>query len=135
MWSIPLISLGVLGASLRSGDVTEIIVAIIACVFTAALFGLLVIPVRYGIGRDELIIRFGVVRQRIRLDTIMEVRPTRNPLSAPALSLDRLAIRTGHKLILETLISPSDRETFLSALAMRSGLRRDGDRLIRDVTN
>ncbi|MDT8434491.1 MAG: PH domain-containing protein [Anaerosomatales bacterium] len=87
--------------------------------------------VRFGIARDELIVRFGIVRLRIPLDTIQEVVLTHNPLSAPALSLDRLAVRTGMSPLSETMISPADREAFLSTLAMHSGLRRDGDRLVR----
>ena len=86
---------------------------------------------RYGIARDDLIIRFGVVRQRIRLDEIREVVPTHNPLSSPALSLDRLAIRTGPSIFSGTMISPADREVFLATLALRTGLRQDGNRLVR----
>jgi len=130
---VPLVSLGVLAASLTSDDPAEIMIAVVVCVATAALYGLLVLPVRYGIARDELIIGFGVVRQRIRLDAIQQVKPTHNPLSSPALSLDRLEIRTGSGLFSAIMISPANREEFLATLAMRSGLRRDGDRLVRPV--
>ncbi|MDO8944476.1 MAG: PH domain-containing protein [Desulfobacterales bacterium] len=128
---LPLISLGVLAASLTGDDPADLVAAIVSCVFTAAIYGLLVFPMRYGIARDELIIRFGVVRQRIPLEAIQEVVPTHNPLSPPALSLDRLAVRTGTSLFSETMISPADREDFLSTLATYSGLKRDGDRLVR----
>lgn len=130
---VPLVSLAVLVASFRSSDRVELVVAIMTCIFIAALYGLLIIPVRYGIAEDELIIRFGVVRWRVRLRAIEEVKPTRNPLSSPALSLDRLAVRTGPGLLSMTLISPADREDFLKLLAMRSGLGWDGNRLVRVV--
>ncbi len=118
-------------AGLTSDDPAELVAAIVSCVVTVALYGLLVFPMRYGIAQNELIIRFGIIRQHIQLDAIQEVVPTHNPLSAPALSLDRLAIRTGTGLFSGTMISPADRETFLSNLAMHSGLRQDGDRLVR----
>lgn len=60
----------------------------------AAIYGRLVFPVRYGISGDELIIRHGVVRQRAPYRKILSVEPTRNPLSSPALSLDRRRIST-----------------------------------------
>lgn len=128
---LPFVSLGVLAASLASGDPAETIAGVVTGLVTAALYGLLVFPMRYGIARDELIVRFGVVRQRIPLHTIQEVVPTHNPLSSPALSLDRLAVRTGAGLLSETMISPANRDAFLSTLAMHSGLRREGDRLVR----
>jgi len=127
----PMASLAVLGASLASGDRGEIVVAAIICAAVAALYGLLVIPIRYGLGSDELTVRFGVFRQRIPLAAIQEVAPSRNLLSSPALSLDRLAIRTGPGLLATTMISPLDREVFLTMLAARAGLKLDGGRLVR----
>ncbi len=126
----PLASLTALGASLASRDRGEIAVAGLICATVAALYGLLVIPIRYGVGSDELIIWFGVFRQRVSLAAIEEVTPTRNLLSAPALSLDRLAIRTGSGLLSTTMISPLDREEFLTLIAAKTGLRRSGGRLV-----
>lgn len=97
----------------------------------AAIYGLLVFPMRYGISNDELIIRHGVVRQRASLAKIVSVEPTNDPLSSPALSLDRLRISTGSRARDNIMISPADRERFLSLLAERSGLVREGDRLVR----
>lgn len=121
----------VLIASLRSGDTTEIIIAVITCAFVGGLVLLFVFPVRYGIAQDELIIRFGVVRKRFRLDAIRDVRPERNMIASPAMSMDRLAIRTGRGSLPDVLISPADREGFLEALAERAGLERRGDHLTR----
>lgn len=72
----------------------------------------------YEIASDELIICCGPFRSRIRLDEIQEAFSTHNPLSAPALSLDRLRInyvRSGRRRF--ALISPRDREGFLKHLA------------------
>jgi len=97
-----------------------------------ALLGFLVWPVRYTLTRDQLIIRFGVFRSRLELSSITGARPSHNPLSSPALSLDRLKIsHTGS--VGFTLISPADREGFMRDLATRcNGLvYRDG-RVVAD---
>ena len=127
----PLGALAALGTALANSDPSGIVIGAIVCLFVAALYGLLVLPIRYGIGSEELIIRFGVVRQRVRFAAIEEVAPTRNPLSSPALSLDRLAIRTGPGLMRMTMISPEDQDAFLKMLASRAGLRPDAGRLVR----
>ncbi|HUT77779.1 MAG TPA: PH domain-containing protein, partial [Polyangia bacterium] len=82
----------------------------------------------YVLGGDTLRIRSGPFRWRVRLDRIVEVVPSRNPLSSPACSLDRLHIRyTGSRRGI--LISPEDRSRFLQTLAARSPqLRFEGDR-------
>lgn len=128
---VPFSSLTVLVISLRSDDPVATLIAAGTVVFVVALYGLIVLPIRYGVARSELIIRFGVVRQRIRFDAIQEVAPTRNLLASPALSLDRLSVRTGTSALSQTLISPVNKEDFFSTLALYSGLRRDGDRLVR----
>jgi hypothetical protein len=71
----------------------------------------------YPLGERELIARSGPFRWRIPLDAITAVRRTRNPLSSPALSLDRLAIRYGRGGVI--LISPRDRAAFVRALRAR----------------
>ena len=59
----------------------------------------------YTLTDRDLLARAGPFRWRVPLAAIEEVRPTRNPLSAPACSLDRLQIRyEGRRLGL--LISP-----------------------------
>ena len=51
------------------------------------------------------------------LAAIDVVEPTRNPLSSPACSLERLWIRYGEKQI---MISPLDKAGFLRALVQRT---------------
>ena len=99
--------------------------------FVALLYATLVIPVRYTIDAQHLTIRFGMVRQRIPLTRIASVERTRNPLSAPALSLDRLQVVTGPGGLDFALISPRDRDAFLDHLASAAGLVRIGDTLTR----
>jgi len=127
----PFAALAVLVSGVVRGSREDVIAGIVGCVFVAVLYVLFVIPVRYGIGLDVLVVRFGVFRARIAFDRIERVSPTRNPLSSPALSIDRIAVRTGPGILSFTMISPDDRETFLSTLASRSGLGRSGDELVR----
>ena len=89
---------------------------------------------RYEITERELIIRVGVIiNQHIPLAAITNVYPTRNPLSAPAWSLDRLQIdylKHGRQSF--TLISPENKQAFLSELARNDrGLRPAGAALSR----
>jgi hypothetical protein len=101
--------------------------------FLAAIYAGLVFPMRYGIDDEHVVVQHGLVRQRIPLRDIIEVSPTRNPVSAPALSLDRLEIRFGRGYFKSAMISPVATADFLAELAERAGLRRDGSRLVREV--
>jgi len=79
---------------------------------------------RYLVTDREVIARSGPFRWRIEIAGIESIRPSRSPLSSPAMSLDRLEIRYagGRRL----LISPEDREGFLEAVVARSrNLTRD----------
>lgn len=59
-------------------------------------------------------VRSGPFRWTITLDSITSITPTRNPLSSPALSLDRLQIRyDSNKTI---LLSPKNQAAFIAAL-------------------
>jgi hypothetical protein len=73
---------------------------------------------RYTIEGRTLTVRSGPFRWRIEIDAIESVQPSRNPLSSPALSIDRLEIRRGGRLAM--LVSPADKAAFLRALAAAS---------------
>lgn len=95
---------------------------------------LLTYPLYYKITGDELVVRCGLlVNQHIPLSAIVLVQPTRNPLSAPAWSLDRLRVAyliQGREKF--TLISPLDKFAFLRDLAaVTPGLTRNGQCLER----
>jgi len=87
---------------------------------------------RYTLTETTLIVQSGPFRWVIDLEAITEIFPTRNPLSSPACSLDRLHIRyrpnpTG------LMISPREKTDFLRDLmALSPGLKMDGDRVLRD---
>jgi len=85
----------------------------------------------YVLDRETLRIRCGPFRWRVPLAAIDEVRRTRNPLSAPACSLDRLHVKYRGS-ILGTLISPREREAFLRDLQARAPhLEWRGEGLVR----
>jgi membrane protein YdbS with pleckstrin-like domain len=85
----------------------------------------------YQVTDREVIVRSGPFRWTIPISDVESVRPSRSPLSSPALSLDRLEIRyAGGRML---MISPKDREGFLIALVGRStGLHRAGEHVRRE---
>lgn len=82
---------------------------LIVAFLTLVLFGN-----RYIIDGAVLIIQTAFTRQRINIGEITSIRPTRNPLAAPASSLDRLEILYGDGN--SVLISPKGKTQFLQDL-------------------
>jgi hypothetical protein len=72
---------------------------------------------KYSLSAETLAITCGPFAWRIRIAEISAIAPTRNPLSSPALSLDRLEIRYGQGR--RIMISPADQAGFLRALEQR----------------
>ncbi|MBE8168478.1 MAG: PH domain-containing protein [Shewanella sp.] len=67
------------------------------------------------IDSNSLIVKSAMFKWNIGIDSITSIKETRNLLSSPALSLDRLLISYGkHQHI---MISPKDKHEFLAALA------------------
>ena len=77
----------------------------------------------YTVDGETLRIRASLFRWRIPLASIESVEPTRNPLSSPACSLDRLLIHHGGGR--RVMVSPEDKDGFLRALAQRRPRRPD----------
>jgi hypothetical protein len=83
----------------------------------AGLFQLHVLyATHYTFEGDTLVVRASFFRWRIPVAAIESVEPTRNPLSSPACSLDRLLLRWSGRSL---MISPADRDAFLQALEQR----------------
>ena len=70
----------------------------------------------YTFDADILLVRSGPFSWRVPIRDIRRVTPTRNPLSSPAFSLDRLRIEYGNRAL---MISPDDKEGFLEELRRR----------------
>jgi Bacterial PH domain len=94
---------------------------------------LLTTPVSYTVDRDSLHVRGGYKHWSIPIQNILAVRPSRNWLASPALSLDRLEIEyrdwEGTSFL---LISPERTDQFFNELAsLDSELILEGARLYR----
>ncbi len=106
-------------AALRSDHLT--LLSGLALTIAVVLPLWLLLNTRYGLDTSLLSVRCGPFHSRIPIADIQSITPTRNPLSSPALSLDRLRIEYGHNR--HVLISPRDRERFtrdLQALKERA---------------
>jgi hypothetical protein len=90
-------------------------------------------PLNYEIAAGELVARSGLMRWRVSLDSIQEVRPSRNPASAPTWSLDRLRVEYLKGGSTRTLyVSPEDKSAFLQDLVDSApGLELRGDSAVR----
>lgn len=71
----------------------------------------------YTLADEDLLVRCGPFRWRVPLAEITSMTPTRNPLSSPALSLERLRIDYGRSRMI--MISPTDRDAFIRAVEAR----------------
>lgn len=80
----------------------------------------LLVATRYTVNFTLLLVQSGPFKWRVPIAEITSITPTRNPLSSPALSLDRLRIAYGRNNVL--MISPRDKAQFLLHLeAQRRG--------------
>lgn len=124
---LPIVTIGAAIGVIRGGGSPLVALApvgLVALVFGGALF-----PLYYQLDSDAIVIRSGLMRSRIPYASLRAVRPTRNPLSSPALSLDRLHLDSGNPL--GPNVSPRDREGFYATLLERAPhLRREGDALV-----
>jgi hypothetical protein len=91
----------------------EATILIIAALVIVGLLGSMLIGTHYTVDGNTLRIACGPFRWRVPVDAIESVEPTRNPLSSPALSLDRLRIQYGKRRI---MVSPADKAGFLKAI-------------------
>jgi hypothetical protein len=118
----------------RGFDHPETWIPLAAFVFYFGILKLLAYPVNYEITTSTLEIHSGILlHYRISLSSIVCVVPTRNPLSSPAWSLDRLRIdylKNGKKRFI--LISPKDQKAFLREVVERTpSLKFNGDGAMR----
>jgi hypothetical protein len=114
------------------GDVPSLPVRLLLAGSIFVVPAALVYPLYYEVRASDLRVRCGLVRYTILGSEIESVTPSRNPVSSPAMSLDRLAIRyrrSGRERLL--LISPAERAEFLQDLVgITPHLWYDGDQLV-----
>ena len=93
------------------GRIPGLIIGII----TSAIIALLWFNTKYIIDGETLVIK-GIIRNtNIPIKSIRTVSPSRNPISAPALSIDRIEIIYGPNGNM-AIISPKERKKFYSML-------------------
>ena len=132
LWAGALVTAYAAFAQLESEASLIVRAAMLVGLVAAAGFMLWVLyGTNYTLAGDTLLIRCGPFRSRVPLAAIDSVKPSRNPLTSPACSLDRLLIKwnDGRKRI---LISPSLKADFLRELERRCPhLKSEEDGLIR----
>lgn len=101
-------------AALAAGEPAMVTSLILVAIGVAALMIWLLLGTHYTVERGIIRIVSGPFRWKIPIDEITSVSETRNPLSSPALSLDRLAIRYGKRR--RIMVSPADKAGFLKAI-------------------
>lgn len=97
-------------------DPLAVVVMLAATLLFLLLVGSILLRTYYRVDAGMLTIVSGPLRRSVAIDQITSVERTRNPLSSPALSLDRLRIRYGDNK--SVMISPADRDKFLKALGI-----------------
>jgi membrane protein YdbS with pleckstrin-like domain len=114
-------------AAWRGGPVALLITLL---VFPIGLPLWLLYSTRYSLSDSHLDIRSGPFAWRVPLGQVRSVSRTRNPLSSPALSLDRLRIEYGPSKWI--MISPEDPERFIRELdARRAPMKTRDERFTR----
>ena len=93
----------------RAIDSLDIIAPLLATAFIVWVFR----TTYYVVSADVLIVRAGPIRRTVPLRLVQRLRATHNPLSSPALSLDRIEVTYGSKRV---LISPQDKRGFVNAV-------------------
>ena len=106
----------VLGISMYNQTKTGSFICFVTALFTAGVFLLLAVPCKYTLTEDRVLIQSGILKQEALYSQITGVKKSNNPLSAPALSLQRVEItmKNGFKLV-----SPKNREQFIQELTSR----------------
>jgi hypothetical protein len=110
-WWIALAILGGIAAPLLGGNYWisgMILLAVLTCLY----------PQSYETTPEGLLIRTGLIRNRIPYAAITAVRSCPDSRSGFALSLDRILI--SHGAGNETVIAPADRESFLADMTIRA---------------
>src|SRR5690554_1121951 len=102
-----------------SGSIVAILVSASALIFGAGLPLWLMKSTVYTLTDETLFVKSGPFKWQVPVNQIKSVTPTSNPLSSPALSLDRLRIEYGRWGSI--MISPKDKEAFIQDLEARSG--------------
>jgi len=103
--------------ALRTGSISAIAVTLPALIIGAGLPLWLMTSTAYTLSNTTLLVKSGPFKWQVPIEQITSITPTFNPLSSPALSLDRLRIDYGRGQSI--MISPKDKGQFLQDLEAR----------------
>ena len=120
-WMIPVMVVSVAGmlTALIAVMVTatpwpvRVLVVVVLVLVTFLLFSVFR-STYYEVSDTDLRVVSGPLRWTIPLSDITDIQPTRNPLSSPALSMDRLKVSYGKRKFV--LVSPADKDGFIKAI-------------------
>ena len=112
--AVPIVLLEFIIEGLNTPEKFAELAALVIVLAVLGVFGWLYFTTRYTITGDFLLVKAGPFSWVIPIEDISSVEPTRNPVSSPALSLDRLLIRYGQSA--ELMISPKDKAGFMTEL-------------------
>ncbi len=101
-------------AAMQARDPRAAVGLVVTALLIVALIGSLLIGTHYTVDGNMLRVVSGPFRWKVPIDQIRSVQATRNPLSSPALSLDRLRIEYGKRR--RIMVSPADKAGFLKAI-------------------
>jgi hypothetical protein len=108
----------------QRGAVLDGWIAVGVVLLVVVLFATIIIPCRYTLTDDGLLIQSGLIKTKIEYRRMKDVKPSWNPLSAPALSLRRVKIKLDKGF---ALVSPKRRDEFIVELKRRIYQAREGD--------
>lgn len=109
-----LVALVVAGAASRQVSGIALLAPLAVLVVGAALPMWILASTTYVVESGTLHVRSGPFAWRIPVSSITSIRPTRSPLSSPALSLKRLRVEYGTGKSI--LVSPGDEQAFIRAI-------------------
>ena len=95
------------------------LLALLITAILGALFGWAWFKTGYEVTEKELIVKTGFTKAVIPIASISKLTKTYNPLSAPALSLNRIEVLYNKGMGM-ALISPRDRQMFVRMLMERN---------------
>ena len=105
----------------REGDMDGAKMLFLTAAVTLAATLIFVVPCRYTVDDDELHIRCGIISYRVPIKLIDSVERSRTLISGPALSLNRVIVKTKLK---NYILSPRDRDAFIDDITTASALKR-----------
>ncbi|MFN3882591.1 MAG: PH domain-containing protein [Nitrincola lacisaponensis] len=106
----------------RTGSTSAILVTLPVLIIGAGFPVWLMTGTTYTLSSTSLLVKSGPFKWQVPIKQITSITPTSNPLSSPALSLDRLRIDYGRGQSI--MISPKDKAQFIQDLEARRGKNR-----------